>query len=78
VTRTLKAKGKRGTDVMAGGGHRARRNHPGALSAGFSRGAKELRLARVAGAGAMGTDGAAIYRHKEIVRPAESALSFEA
>ncbi|MBS1852271.1 MAG: hypothetical protein JST79_15295 [Acidobacteria bacterium] len=70
VTRTLKGKGKR-TAVMAGGGAGL-----GALIGGLAGGGKGAAIGAVAGAGA-GTGGAAFTGNKEIVIPAESALSFK-
>jgi hypothetical protein len=69
VTRTLKGKGKR-TAVMAGGGTAL-----GAIIGGLAGGGKGAAIGAVAGAGA-GTGGAAFTGNKEIVLPAESALSF--
>jgi hypothetical protein len=69
VTRTLKGKGKR-TAVLAGGGTAL-----GAIIGGLAGGGKGAAIGAVAGAGA-GTGGAAFTGNKEIVLPAESALSF--
>jgi hypothetical protein len=69
VTRTLKGKGKR-TAVMAGGGTAL-----GAIIGGLAGGGKGAAIGAAAGAGA-GTGGAAFTGNKEIVLPAESALSF--
>ena len=69
VTRTLKGKGKR-TAVMAGGGTAF-----GAIIGGLAGGGKGAAIGAAAGAGA-GTGGAAFTGNKEIVLPAESALSF--
>lgn len=69
VTRTEKGKGKR-TAVMAGGGTAL-----GAIIGGLAGGGKGAAIGAVAGAGA-GTGGAAFTGNKEIVVPAESALSF--
>ena len=69
VSRTLKGKGKR-TAVMAGGGTAL-----GAIIGGLAGGGKGAAIGAVAGAGA-GTGGAAFTGNKEIVLPAESALSF--
>lgn len=69
VERTEKGKGKR-TAVLAGGGTAL-----GALIGGLAGGGKGAAIGAVAGAGA-GTGGAAFTGNKEIVIPAESALSF--
>jgi len=69
VSRTLKGKGKR-TAVMAGGGTAL-----GAIIGGLAGGGKGAAIGAAAGAGA-GTGGAAFTGNKEIVLPAESALSF--
>jgi hypothetical protein len=69
VTQTEKGKGKR-TAVLAGGGAGL-----GALIGGLAGGGKGLAIGAAAGAGA-GTAGAAFTGNKEIVLPAESALSF--
>ncbi|HEX6504024.1 MAG TPA: hypothetical protein VF011_12290 [Terriglobales bacterium] len=69
VTRTEKGKGKR-TAVMAGGGAGL-----GALIGGLAGGGKGAAIGALAGAGA-GTGGAAFTGNKDIVLPAESALSF--
>jgi hypothetical protein len=69
VTRTLKGKGKR-TAVMAGGGTAL-----GAIIGGLAGGGKGAAIGAAAGAGA-GAGGAAFTGNKEIVLPAESALSF--
>jgi hypothetical protein len=69
VERTLKGKGKR-TAVMAGGGTAL-----GAIIGGIAGGGKGAAIGAAAGAGA-GTGGAAFTGNKEIVLPAESALSF--
>ncbi|HET7209119.1 MAG TPA: hypothetical protein VFI95_21255 [Terriglobales bacterium] len=69
VMRTEKGKGKR-TAVMAGGGAGL-----GALIGGLAGGGKGAAIGALAGAGA-GTGGAAFTGNKEIVIPAESALSF--
>ena len=69
VTRTLKGKGKR-TAVMAGGGTAF-----GAIIGGLAGGGKGAAIGAAAGAGA-GTGGAAFTGNKEIILPAESALSF--
>lgn len=70
VTRTEKGKGKR-TAVLAGGGAGL-----GALIGGLAGGGKGAAIGAVAGAGA-GTGGAAFTGNKDIVLPAESALSFK-
>jgi len=69
VQRTLKGKGKR-TAVMAGGGTAL-----GAIIGGIAGGGKGAAIGAAAGAGA-GAGGAAFTGNKEIVLPAESALSF--
>ena len=69
VTQTAKGKGKR-TAVMAGGGAAL-----GALIGGLAGGGKGAAIGAVAGGGA-GTCGAAFTGNKDIVLPAESALSF--
>jgi len=69
VSRTEKGKGKR-TAVLAGGGTAL-----GAIVGGLAGGGKGAAIGAVAGAGA-GTGGAAFTGNKEIVIPAESALSF--
>ncbi|HYU48092.1 MAG TPA: hypothetical protein VEK84_18160, partial [Terriglobales bacterium] len=69
VTRTEKGKGKR-TAVMAGGGAAV-----GALIGGLAGGGKGAAIGAVAGGGA-GTGGAAFTGNKDIVLPAESAVSF--
>jgi hypothetical protein len=68
-SRTLKGKGKR-TAVMAGGGTAL-----GAIIGGLAGGGKGAAIGAAAGAGA-GTGGAAFTGNKEIILPAESALSF--
>src|SRR6266849_2543769 len=70
LTQTLKGKGKR-TGAMVGGGAGL-----GALIGGLAGGGKGAAIGAVAGAGA-GTAGTAFTGNKEIVLPAESALSFE-
>jgi len=70
VTRTEKGKGKR-TAVLAGGGAAV-----GALIGGLAGGGKGAAIGAVAGGGA-GTGGAAFTGNKDIVLPAESALSFK-
>jgi hypothetical protein len=69
-TFTEKGKGKR-TAVLAGGGAAL-----GGLIGGLAGGGKGAAIGLAAGAGA-GTGGAAFTGNKEIVLPAESALSFE-
>jgi hypothetical protein len=69
VERTEKGKGKR-TAVMAGGGAAV-----GALIGGLAGGGKGAAIGALAGGGA-GTGGAAFTGNKDIVLPAESALSF--
>lgn len=69
VTRTAKGKGKR-TAVMAGGGAGL-----GALIGGLAGGGKGAAIGAVAGGGA-GAGGAAFTGNKDIVLPAESAISF--
>jgi hypothetical protein len=68
-TQTLKGKGKR-TGVMVGGGAGL-----GALIGGLAGGGKGAAIGAAAGAGA-GTAGTAFTGNKEIVLPAESAVSF--
>jgi hypothetical protein len=68
-TQTIKGKGKR-TGVLAGGGAGL-----GALIGGLAGGGKGAAIGAVAGAGA-GTAGAAYTGNKEIVLPAETAVSF--
>jgi len=70
VERSMKGKGKRST-VMIGGGAGA-----GALIGGLAGGGKGALIGGLAGAGA-GTAGAAFTGNKNIVIPAESALSFK-
>jgi hypothetical protein len=69
TTQTEKGKGKR-TAVLAGGGAAL-----GGLIGGLAGGGKGLAIGAAAGAGAGGA-GAAFTGNKEIVLPAESALSF--
>jgi len=69
VTRAEKGKGKR-TAVLAGGGAAL-----GAIIGGLAGGGKGAAIGALAGGGA-GTGGAAFTGNKEIVLPAESALSF--
>jgi hypothetical protein len=68
-TQSIKGKGKR-TGVMAGGGAGV-----GALIGGLAGGGKGALIGAAAGAGA-GTAGSALTGNKEIVLPAESAVSF--
>ncbi|HEX9111011.1 MAG TPA: hypothetical protein VF845_05995 [Terriglobales bacterium] len=70
VTRAEKGKGKR-TAVLAGGGAAV-----GALIGGLAGGGKGAAIGAVAGGGA-GTGGAAFTGNKDIVLPAESAVSFK-
>jgi len=70
VTRSEKGKGKR-TAVLAGGGAGL-----GALIGGLAGGGKGAAIGALAGAGA-GTGGAAFTGNKDVVLPAESALSFK-
>jgi len=70
VVRTEKGKGKR-TGVMVGGGAGL-----GALIGGLAGGGKGAAIGAIAGAGAGGA-GSAFTGNKEIVIPAESALSFK-
>ena len=70
VSRTQKGKGKR-TATMIGGGAGG-----GALIGGLAGGGKGALISAALGAGA-GTAGAAYTGEKEIVLPAESALSFK-
>jgi len=69
-TQTLKGKGKR-TGVLVGGGAGL-----GALIGGLAGGGKGAAIGAVSGAGA-GTAGTAFTGNKEIVLPAESAVSFK-
>jgi len=69
VTQTAKGKGKR-TAVLAGGGAAV-----GALIGGLAGGGKGAGIGALAGGGA-GTGGAAFTGNKDIVLPAESAISF--
>jgi hypothetical protein len=70
ITRTLTGKGKR-TATMIGGGAGV-----GAALGGILGGGKGAAIGAAAGAGA-GTAGSAFTGNKEIVIPAESALSFK-
>jgi hypothetical protein len=70
VARSEKGKGKR-TAVMTGGGAGL-----GALIGGLTGGGKGAAIGAIAGAGA-GTAGSALTGNKDIVLPAESALSFK-
>jgi hypothetical protein len=70
ISRTLKGKGKR-TATFIGGGAGG-----GALIGGLAGGGKGALIGAALGAGA-GTAGAAYTGEKEIVLPAESALSFK-
>lgn len=70
ITETLKGKGKR-TAVLAGGGAGL-----GAIVGALAGGGKGAAIGALAGGGA-GTAGAAFTGNKEIVLPAESALSFK-
>jgi hypothetical protein len=69
IERTQKGKGKR-TGVLAGGGTAL-----GAIVGGIAGGGKGAAIGALAGAGAGGA-GAAFTGNKEIVLPAEAALSF--
>jgi hypothetical protein len=70
VTRTQKGKGKR-TGVLTGGGAAV-----GAIIGGLAGGGKGAAIGALAGGGA-GAGGAAFTGNKEIVLPAESAVSFK-
>jgi hypothetical protein len=70
VDREMKGKGKR-TAVLAGGGAAV-----GALIGGLAGGGKGALIGGLAGGGA-GTAGAAFTGNKDIILPAESALSFK-
>ena len=69
VSRTEKGKGKR-TAVLAGGGTAL-----GAIIGGLAGGGKGAAIGALAGGGA-GAGGAALTGNKDILLPAESALSF--
>jgi hypothetical protein len=70
VTRVASGKGKR-TAILAGGGAGL-----GALIGGLAGGGKGAAIGALAGGGA-GTGGAAFTGNKDIILPAESALSFK-
>jgi hypothetical protein len=70
IARTEKGKGKR-TAVIAGGGTAL-----GAIIGGLAGGGKGAAIGALAGGGA-GAGGAAFTGNKDIVLPAESALSFK-
>ncbi len=70
LVRVIKGKGKR-TGIMAGGGAAL-----GAIIGGIAGGGKGAAIGAVAGGGA-GTAGGALTGNKEIVFPAESAISFK-
>ena len=70
ISREQKGKGKR-TAVLAGGGTAL-----GAIVGGLAGGGKGAAIGALAGAGA-GTGGAAFTGNKDIILPAESALSFK-
>ncbi len=70
MVRTATGKGKR-TAVLAGGGAAL-----GALIGGLAGGGKGAGIGALAGGGA-GAGGAAFTGNKDIVLPAESALSFK-
>jgi hypothetical protein len=69
VSRAMKGKGKRSATLIGGGAGL------GALIGGLAGGGKGAAIGAVAGAGA-GTAGTAFTDNKDIVLPAESALSF--
>lgn len=69
VTRSLKGKGKRSAVAIGGGAGL------GAIIGGIAGGGKGAAIGAAAGAGA-GTAGAAFTGNKDIVLPAESAISF--
>jgi len=70
VARTAKGKGKRSATMIGGGAGL------GALIGGLAGGGKGAAIGAVAGAGA-GTAGTAFTGNKDVVLPAESALSFK-
>jgi len=70
IVRVLKGKGKR-TGIMAGGGAAL-----GAIIGGLAGGGKGAAVGALAGGGA-GTAGGAMTANKEIVLPAEAALTFK-
>lgn len=70
VTQSLKGKGKRSAVAIGGGAGL------GALIGGLAGGGKGAAIGAAAGAGA-GTAGAAFTGNKDIVLPAESAISFK-
>jgi hypothetical protein len=70
ITQVIKGKGKR-TGIMAGGGAGL-----GAIIGGIAGGGKGAAIGALAGAGA-GTAGGALTGNKEIVLPAESAVTFK-
>ena len=70
IVRVIKGKGKR-TGIMAGGGAAL-----GAIIGGIAGGGKGAAVGALAGGGA-GTAGGAMTGNKEIVIPAESALTFK-
>jgi hypothetical protein len=70
IVRVIKGKGKR-TGIMAGGGAAL-----GAIIGGIAGGGKGAAIGALAGGGA-GTAGGALTGNKEIVLPAEAALTFK-
>src|SRR5258707_7845669 len=70
IVQVIKGKGKR-TGIMAGGGAGL-----GAIIGGIAGGGKGAAIGALAGAGA-GTAGGALTGNKEIVLPAESAVTFK-
>jgi hypothetical protein len=70
IVRVIKGKGKR-TGIMAGGGAAL-----GAIIGGIAGGGKGAAIGALAGGGA-GTAGGAMTANKEIVFPAEAALTFK-
>ena len=70
IVRVIKGKGKR-TGIMAGGGAAL-----GAIIGGLAGGGKGAAVGALAGGGA-GTAGGAMTANKEIVLPAEAALTFK-